>query len=77
MVWKIDRYLHSLLLVIGALGIVNTQADCPPLVNTHNVFQHQEIYNDMLIIKLKRVDEALELQNVNITMKTIDGDESL
>lgn len=68
--------LRSLPLILGAVCAGFAQAECTPLVNTHKVFQNQEIYKDMLIIKLKRVDEALELQDVNITMKTTEGDQT-
>lgn len=69
--------LRSLPFVLGVLYAGFAQAECTPLVNTHKVFQNQEVYKDMLIIKLKRVNEALELQDVNITMKTADGNEKI
>ena len=60
-------------LLLNVLSVGTAMAECNGTITEHNIFLSQEIYNDTLIIKLTRIEDGLELQTVELSVKSFNG----
>ncbi len=68
------KYFLSFLL-FNILSVGTAMAECNGTVTVRDIFQDQKIHKDTLIIKLPRIEDGLELQAVELSVKAFETQE--